>query len=104
MSENLNHTCDICGEKYHFCTTCSNIESFTPWRTIVDSIEHYKIFLIIRDYTNKNISKDEAKTQLEELDLSELDSFVTEIKTVIKEIMAENLVINNTKSAIKNKK
>lgn len=100
MSEQFNHTCSICGEKYHFCKDCSDASNFTPWRTIVDSIEHYKIFIIINDYTNKNIDKAEAKKQLSERDLTGLDTFVNEIKLVIEDILkyedSEKSIISNT--------
>jgi hypothetical protein len=105
MSENLNHECSICGQKYHFCIDCGNAKTFTPWRTIVDTIEHYKIFIIIRDYVNGYISKDEAKKQMSERDLTELDSFVLEIKDKINEILREDTVISrNTESNYINKK
>ena len=93
MSEHLNHQCSICGKKYHFCLDCGNAKSFTPWRTIADTIEHYKIFIIIRDYVNKNINKSEAKLQLNKLDLSEIDIFVPEIKIVIEDILKEEEVV-----------
>ena len=93
MSEHLNHQCSICGKKYHFCLDCGNAKSFTPWRTIVDTIEHYKIFIIIRDYVNKNINKSEAKLQLNKLDLSEIDIFVPEIKIVIEDILKEEVIV-----------
>jgi len=105
VSEQLNHSCAICGEKYHFCKDCSDATSFTPWRTIVDSVEHYKIYLIIHDYTNKHIDKSEAKRLLNERDLVELDNFVTEIQSVIKDILSyEEVKINNTQFSKTNKK
>lgn len=92
MSENTNHTCAICGTKYHFCMDCGQAKTFTPWRTIVDTVEHYKIFMIISDYTNKHIDKAEAKEQLGKINLSELNDFVPEIKNVINTIMTEEIV------------
>jgi len=87
MSERYNHTCSICGNKYYYCRDCKEIQGFTPWRTITDTIEHYKIFLIIRDYVNKYISKDEAAKQLKKLDLSNVNSFLPEIKEKVNEIL-----------------
>lgn len=83
----LNHTCAICGVKYNHCNSCDTITSFTPWRAIVDSIEHYKIFLIIRDYHNKHISKEEAKSQLKDINLEDINTFVYEIQNKILEIL-----------------
>lgn len=88
MSEKLNATCDICGKKYHICNTCKDITSFTPWRTITDTIEHYKIFLILSEYTQDK-DKNKAREDLLSCDLSELESFNENIKKAIKEIMEE---------------
>lgn len=87
MSEqNINAHCDICGMGYHLCKTCQDIETFKPWRTVVDSLEHYKIYLAIHNYT---ISKDKekARLELEKCNLTGLENFNSEIKKVIKEIM-----------------
>lgn len=101
MEQKLNHKCDICGKEYYFCPDCGNAKSFTPWRTIVDSIEHYKIFLIIKDYTNKYIDVKEAKRLLNNQDLSELDTFRDEIKNVINDILSyEDTVITEKKKKV----
>lgn len=104
MSEHLNHTCSICGNKYRFCVDCGNATSFTPWRTIVDTMEHYKIYIVIRDYVNKYIDKSEAKLQLSKLDLSELNNFVPDIKIKIDEILKEDIISTNNKIYKKKKK
>ena len=88
MSQELNATCDICGKKYHICSSCKEVKSFTPWRTVTDTMQHYIIFLALSEYT-KTKDKEKAKEELSKCDLSELDTFNESIKTVIKEIMAE---------------
>jgi len=65
------------------------MKNFTPWRSIVDTVDHYKIFLIISDYTNKNITKNEAKNELLKVDLTGLEIFIPEIKEAIEKIMEE---------------
>lgn len=89
MSEYLNATCSICGEKYHLCNDCKNTMDFTPWRRIADSVNCYKIFLVLRDYTNKCATKAETKEKLTSCDLSNLETFQENIKESIKNIMAE---------------
>ena len=88
MAQELNATCDICGKKYHICSSCKEVKSFTPWRTVTDTMQHYIIFLALSEYT-KTKDKEKAKEELSKCDLSELDTFNENIKTVIKEIMAE---------------
>jgi hypothetical protein len=95
MSKELNAVCAICGKKYHVCKSCQQMKSFTPWRSVVDTIEHYKIFLIISNYTNKRITKDEAKNELLNVDLTGYENFLIEIKNVIEEIMDNENIISN---------
>lgn len=80
--------CKICNREYDVCNTCESQKKLRPWRTVVDSVEHYKIYLALHGYT---ISKDKvrAKVALQNCDLSDLKNFNPEIKAVIKEIMAE---------------
>ena len=88
MSQELNATCDICGKKYHICSSCKEVKSFTPWRTVTDTMQHYLIFLALSEYT-KTKDKEKAKEELSKCDLSELDTFNENIKSAIKEIMAD---------------
>ena len=88
MAEKNNAFCSICGTPYHICNSCLEQKTFKPWRTVTDTVEHYKIFLAIHGYSiSKN--KEEAKRELDSCNLSELKTFKPEIKAVIKEIMAE---------------
>lgn len=97
---NINAHCSICGKGYHLCQTCSDQKTIKPWRSVTDSIEHFKIYTVIHGYT---ISKDKeiAKKELRKCDLTELDSFNSEIKTVITEILDEP---EKTKVSSKKKK
>lgn len=88
MESNINAYCSICGTGYHICKSCSEQKTFKPWRTVVDSVEHYKIYLALHGYTlSKN--KEIAKQELHKCDLSDLDKFKPEIKAVIEDILAE---------------
>ena len=88
MAQELNATCDICGKKYHICSSCKEVKSFTPWRTVTDTMQHYLIFLALSEYT-KTKDKEKAKEELSKCDLSELDTFNENIKSAINEIMTE---------------
>lgn len=87
-NQNANAYCSICGKPYRVCRTCAEQKTFKPWRTVTDTIEHYKIYMAVHGYTvSKN--KEKAKDDLEKCDLSGLESFNQEIKKVIKEILAK---------------
>ena len=100
MAQELNATCDICGKKYHICSSCKEVKSFTPWRTVTDTMQHYLIFLALSEYT-KTKDKEKAKEELSKCDLSELDTFNENIKAVIKEIMAEEIVYLDSVALLK---
>lgn len=101
-NNNINAHCSICGEGYHICNTCKNEKKFKPWRTVTDTIEHYKIYMAIHGYTvTKN--KEQAKVELQNCNLSDMDSFKSEIKSVIKEIMSEPVKVKPVSRMKKNK-
>ena len=55
-------------------------------------MQHYFIFLALSEYT-KTKDKEKAKEELSKCDLSELDTFNENIKSAIKEIMAEEKIV-----------
>lgn len=89
MAKELNATCSICGKKYHVCNSCKEMTSFTPWRIVTDTRDHYMIFLVLSEYT-KTKNKTKAKNELSRCDLSELETFDNDVKRVIKEILKED--------------
>lgn len=91
MAEYLNAKCAICDKKYHLCKTCEDVKTFSPWRTVTDTIDCYKIFLVLSEYT-KTKNKVQAKKELSTCSLKEKDTFAPHIKAAIDEIMAESEV------------
>lgn len=98
-NKSANAYCSICGKPYRVCRTCAEQKTFKPWRTVTDTIEHYKIYLAIHGYTiSKN--KELAMAELSKCDLSGLETFNPEIQKVIKEILAKPKA---TKTVLKKK-
>ena len=91
MSEKYNATCAICGQPYKICRTCQEIKSFTPWRTITDTLQHYSLFLVLSEYSRTK-DKTKAKDELSKCDLSEKESFKDSVKNMIDEIMKEDVI------------
>lgn len=87
MAEKINHWCVVCGKGYYACDSCNETKTFSPWRTLTDSIEHFKIFTILKDYNNKIITKDEAKELLSSLNINDKESFKESSKKLIDEIL-----------------
>jgi len=106
MDKIPNHECIICGVKYHHCDDCAKMKSFTPWRAICDTSEHYQILLIIKDYQAKGITKDEAKEQLGivGITIADISEFKDSTKSVLSDILSEDTadeVVSTKKSKIK---
>ena len=91
MSEKFNATCAICGKPYKVCRSCQEIKSFTPWRTVTDTLQHYSIFLTLTEYA-KTKNKEVARKELSTCDLSELDAFKESVRNMIAEIMKEESI------------
>lgn len=84
-------TCIICGKTYKYCPNCGYGSKDETWRYIYDSEMCNKIFDILSAFENKHIKKDEAKRQLEELNIPKDTEFKADIKKQIDAIMgAEN--------------
>lgn len=98
-NNNINAHCCICGAGYHVCNSCLDQKEFKPWRTITDNIEHYKIYLVIHDYTlskDKEFAKKMAREQLQMCDLSGLENFNSEIKSIINDILFDPQINEKT--------
>lgn len=94
MAEKNNATCSICGKSYHTCLSCKDLITLSPWKIHTDTSEHYKIYQILHGYSTGVYSKDEAKSKLQMVDLSDLDSFREHIKSVIKDILKDTEIEN----------
>lgn len=67
MAETLNHKCIVCGTAYHSCDSCQQIKTYTPWRTLCDSWEHYRIYLLIRTFQEGLDTTENIQSQLKKL-------------------------------------
>lgn len=102
-NQNTNANCSICGKPYKVCRTCAEQKTFKPWRTVTDTIEHYKIYMAIHGYTVSN-NKEKAKDDLGKCNLDGMDGFRPEIKEIIREILVKpkvkKSVLNKEKTDI----
>ncbi len=93
MFNNTNNAkCSICGNGYYMCRSCKDQLRLSPWKIHTDTSEHFKIFQIVRGYSIGLYTKDEAKNKFENVDLSDLETFLPEVKSVIKTILVDDNV------------
>lgn len=88
MAQN-NAVCSICGKEYHMCVSCQDAIKNKPWQLHTCCSEHYKVYQIIHGYSIKVYNKQEARKRLENVDLSDLENFRDNIKSIIKDIIKE---------------
>ena len=89
MATQNNATCSICGNPYYKCLSCRDMAKLQPWKMFTDSAEHYKVLQAIRGYNTGVYTKDEFKSKLKNIDLSDLESYKDNIKTLIKDVLKE---------------
>lgn len=65
----------------------------SPWKMHTDTAEHFKIHQIIHGFSTGVYNKDEAKNKLKNVDLSDLDTFKPNIKSIIEDILKEDTVV-----------
>lgn len=96
MSEQINAHCTVCGKGYHMCLSCKDKMRMSPWKIHTDSAEHYKIHQIIHGFSTKVYTEDEVRSKLQNVDLSDLETFKPHIKAIIKDILEKEKVVENT--------
>lgn len=92
MSEQINAYCTVCGNGYHLCLSCKDKMKLQPWKTFTDTAEHYKIHQIIHGFSTKVYTKDEIRSKLKNVDLSDLETFKPNIKAIIKDVLKEESI------------
>lgn len=93
MAEKNNTTCSICGEPYHICMSCKDSIQLQPWKIYCCSADCYKVFQVVRGFSTGVYTKDEFKSKLKNIDLSNLENYREHIKSLIKDALKENSVV-----------
>lgn len=84
-----NKTCICCGKIYTFCTGCDQYINEPRWKAIYHNETCKDIFVIVSDYLQGAISKEEAKERLLKCDLSYRNELHKKIQDGINEILHE---------------
>lgn len=61
-----------------------------------DSAEHYKVFQAVRGYNTGVYTKDEFKSKLNNIDLSDLESYEENVKALIKDVLKDKEPVAET--------
>lgn len=82
-----NKTCICCGKKYTFCTGCGQFDNEPRWKAIYHNETCKDIFIIVSDFLQNAISKEDAKERLMKCDLSYKDQLHKNLQNGIDEIL-----------------
>ena len=89
MGEQNNATCSICGNPYHRCLSCKDSMKLHPWKIHCCSPDCYKTFQVVKGYNTGVYTKEEFKSKLKNIDLSNLENYKENIKVLIKDTLKE---------------
>lgn len=90
MAEKHNAVCSICNRPYHMCLTCKDMMNLKPWMRHTCNSEHFKIYQVIKGYNTGVYTKEETKSKLQMIDLSDFDNLRDNIKDIITDIMGKD--------------
>ena len=93
MEKKNNAICSVCGKDYHKCLSCRDLIKLQPWKVLTDTAECYKVFQAVRGYNAGVYTKEEFKSKLKNIDLSNLENYRENIKTLIKDTLKEKPVV-----------
>lgn len=82
--------CYLCGEKYHYCPTCTQDKSKPTWMVEFHEENCKTIFQLCTDFNMKFLTKDEAKKALSKCNLSNKASFRASVQKTIATIFTED--------------
>lgn len=100
MGEKINAICSICGNGYHLCLSCKDKMKLSPWKMYTDSASCYQVFQVVKGYNTGIYNKEEFKSKLKNIDLSNLESYKDHIKTLIKDVLKEDEAVVKTVNQI----
>lgn len=94
-------TCVVCGAKYFYCPICGEDKKKPSWYAACCSEDCHTTVTAIADFSNKNITKKEAKEILSTVSIEKLNS-IDMYADVVQTIMSSDDNKSNTNKKKKN--
>lgn len=85
--------CAVCRSEYTYCPRCNEDKDKPNWYFAFCSSNCKDIYETTSSFENNWISRDEARAELDKLDLSKADTFGTSYKSSIEKIYITNDVV-----------
>lgn len=90
--------CKLCGKEYTGCRRC-NEKNTQVWKSVSDTKEHYQIYQYLVWYARGIVNKEQAKEALSKCDLSKIDTFTDENKSLLTEILGDESTVDELPEA-----
>ena len=80
--------CIVCGEEYEYCNRCSSHANKPTWMALYHDANCRSIMNIATEFMAGNITKADAKSELDKCDLTNKKNFKESVAKAINEICA----------------
>lgn len=80
--------CIVCGKEYEYCNRCSSHTNMPTWMALYHDDNCRSIMNISTEYMAGNITKADAKSQLDNCDLTNKKNFKESVVRAVNEICA----------------
>lgn len=88
MARIKTRKCIVCGEEYEYCNRCSSHSTMPTWMALYHDDNCRSIMNIATEYMAGNVTKADAKSQLDNCDLTNKKNFKESVVKAIDEICA----------------
>lgn len=78
--------CIVCGKEYEYCNRCSSHAAMPTWMALYHDDNCRSIMNIATDYMAGNLTKADAKSQLDKCDLTNKKNFKESVIKAVNEI------------------
>ena len=87
--------CIVCGKEYEYCNRCSSHANMPAWMTLYHDDNCRSIMNICTEYVAGNLSKADAKSQLDKCDLTNKKNFKESVLKAVNEICTAKKATKN---------
>lgn len=88
MAKTKARNCIVCGKEYEYCNRCSSHATMPTWMALYHDDNCRSIMNIATEYMAGNLTKAEAKSKLDDCDLTNKKNFSESVLKAINEIYA----------------
>jgi len=92
MARTKARKCIVCGKEYEYCNRCSSHAAMPTWMALYHDDNCRSIMNIATEYMAGNLTKADAKSQLDNCDLTNKKNFKESVVKAVNEICATKKV------------